>query len=96
MLLTICTLTFPDGQQVTGRIEARSAGAASSILYTGAVDRLGLKCDNGTPADLELVFALAAQKTGATLVVEKTGDYEPCTSFIRRSQVEGPAPDSTL
>ncbi len=84
MLIVVCTLTFPDGQQVTGRTEARSPGMPCPITYTGAVDRLGMRYDAGTPADLELVFTLAAQQKGATLSVEKTGQYEHRTEFILR------------
>jgi hypothetical protein len=84
MLIVVCKLTLPDGQLVTGRIEARSSGASYPITYEGAVDRLGLKYEKGTPADLELVFTLAARTTGAALSIEKTGKYEPRTEFIAR------------
>ena len=84
MLIVVCRLTLPDGQLVTGRIEARSSGAPYPITYEGAVDRLGMKCEKGTPADLELVFTLAAQTNGAALSIEKTGRYEPRTEHIVR------------
>ena len=84
MLIVVCTLTFPDGQLVTGRIEARSSGASYPIAYDGAVDRLVMKYESGTAADLELVFTLAAQQSGASLAIEKAGKYEPRTEFIAR------------
>jgi hypothetical protein len=86
MLIVVCKLTLPGGQLVTGRIEARSSGASYPITYDGAVDRLEMKYAKGTPADLELVFTLAARKTGSALSIEKTGNYEPRTDFIARPQ----------
>ncbi|MDB6017567.1 MAG: hypothetical protein JWR19_2056 [Pedosphaera sp.] len=76
MLTVACTLTYSDGQEVTGRIEARSPGVNYPITCTGSVDRLGTKCDTGTASDLELLFTLAARRTGAKFDISRTGQYE--------------------
>ena len=84
MLTVACTLTFPDGRELTGRIEARSPGVPYDIIYSGVGDRLTLRPEKGTAWDLELIFKLAAYRHEATLDVEKSGDYESRTELIDR------------
>jgi hypothetical protein len=84
MLTVACTLTFPDGRELTGRIEARSPGVPYSILYSGVCERLTLRLEKGTAWDLELLFKLAAYRSEAALAVEKSGEYESRTDLIDR------------
>jgi hypothetical protein len=50
MLTVTCKLTFSDGKEVAGKMEARSAGENYPITYTGRVDRLRVKYAQGTYA----------------------------------------------
>ena len=90
MLTLVCKLTFADGQEVTGKIEARFPATDYPIIYTGPVDRLSLKPLQGTPSDLELIFKVYANKEGINLTMEKSGDYDSRTEFLKRPPVNGP------
>ncbi|MDB6112773.1 MAG: hypothetical protein JWR69_4523 [Pedosphaera sp.] len=83
MLTVTCTLTFPDGHEATGSIEARSPGMLYDITYAGAWDRLTLRPEQGTAWDLELVFKLLAIGNGATFHVERCGEYESRAELLR-------------
>ena len=52
------------------------------ITYAGVWDRLTLRPEKGTPWDMELIFKLAAYRSGAKLAVEKSGEYESRTKLI--------------
>jgi hypothetical protein len=84
MLTVICKLTFLDGQEVIGRMEARSPGEHCPISYSGPTERLGMKLLSGTPSDLELVFQIIARREGATFSLDKSGQYESRTDAIVR------------
>ena len=71
-----CSLIFPDGESVTGTVEARAANAGYPIAYAGPAHRLGRQLERGAPEALELLFKVAAQRTGAMLSVEKSGTYD--------------------
>jgi hypothetical protein len=86
MLTVTCRLTFRDGQEVTGRIEARSAGENYPITYGGKSARLGMRLPTGTASDLELLFSMAAKREDAKLVVERSGKYESKTDAIARER----------
>jgi hypothetical protein len=86
MLTVTCKLTFSDGQEAAGKIEARSAGENYPITYTGRVDRLMMKYAQGTASDLELLFRMAAQREGAKFSMESTGEYESKTEAVRRGK----------
>jgi hypothetical protein len=72
----LCKLTFPDGPEVTGEVHASSPAVEYPIVYTGAVERLPMQYQRGTPSDLELTFTVAARRSGAKLTVERSGCYE--------------------
>ena len=84
MLTVSCKLTFSDGKAATGRLQARSAGVAYEIIYGGALERLDNRPAKGTVSDLELVFRMAAEREGAMLNVERSGEYESRTAFLSR------------
>jgi hypothetical protein len=83
MLMLVCRLTFSDGRMVTGKVSAQLPGTAYPIIYTGASECFKPKPDQGTPADLELIFRLVAQRDAANLTIERTGSYESRTGAIR-------------
>jgi hypothetical protein len=83
MLTVTCTLTFPDGREAAGRIEARWPGVLYDLAYVGDWDRLTLKPEKGTAWDLELIFRLVAIGKGATLHVERSGEYESRAELLR-------------
>src|SRR4051794_17200001 len=96
MLTVTCKLTFSDGQEATGKIEARSAGESYPITYTGRVDRLLMKYAQGTASDLELLFRMTAQRGDAKFCKESTGKYESKTEAVRCCKAGGeprPGPD---
>jgi len=86
MLSVVCKLTFPDGQEVTGKIEAKSPATDYPFVYTGPAERLKSQPASGTASDLELLFRLTAHREGATLTVERSGAYESRTEFIKRPE----------
>jgi len=72
----VCKLTFADGQQVTGQVHAAAPAVKYPFIYSGDTDRLAIQCFEGTLSDLELIFTVTAQRTGAKLIRERTGDYD--------------------
>ncbi len=80
-----CKLTFPDGQEVTGEVRASSPAIQYPIVYGGRVNRLPIHYQSGTVSDLELVFTVAAQRSGAKLAMERSGSYESRTEILSRS-----------
>jgi len=85
-------MTLGDGAEVSGRVDARCPGLPYRISYTGALERMDLRPETGTPSDLELIFRLTAQRMVATLEVQKTGDYESRTDFLKYTAVNPPSP----
>ena len=86
MLTVSCKLTFADGKAATGTLQARSAGVAYEITYRGALERLENRPPKGTVSDLELIFRMTAEREGAMLNVERSGEYESRTTFLSRSR----------
>jgi hypothetical protein len=85
VLKVSCKLTFSDGKAATGTLQARSAGVAYEITYGGATERLDNRPEKGTVSDLELIFRMAAERQGAMLNVERSGEYESRTTFLSPS-----------
>jgi hypothetical protein len=69
-----CILRFTDGQEVSGRIRQGDWSENFPIVYTGAVDRLGMMRPRGTIDDLLFLFELGAKASGATLIVCRSND----------------------
>jgi len=76
MLKLTCHLNHKDGRSVAAEIEARWPGVEYFISYSGAVELLPSHLVRGTPADLELAFRMASYRTGASLQVDRLGEYE--------------------
>jgi len=79
MVKLVCKLTFSDGQEAAGMVDAAASGVNYPIIYSGAANRLAMQYAEGTPSDLELIFTVTAHRTGAKLTVERTGQYESRT-----------------
>jgi len=67
-----CTLKFPDGGEVSGRIRQVNARDSSPVIFVGDVDRLGLAQTRGTIRDLRFLFQEIAKTSGATLTEFQT------------------------
>lgn len=76
MFTQICTLTFADGATVTARIEAASPHAREPIEYSGAVERLPRRHEQGDPAMLRAFFENLAEELPAEYSESGEGDYE--------------------
>ena len=61
-----CTLKFPDGGEVSGRIRQVNEHASSPVIFVGDVNRLGLAQTRGTIRDLRYLFQEIAKTSGAT------------------------------
>jgi hypothetical protein len=72
----VCKLTFPDGKEAAGEVHAASPAVEYPIAYSGTTRRLPIIYERGTASDLELLFTVAAQRTGAKLSVERSGTYD--------------------
>jgi hypothetical protein len=82
MLSIFCALLFDDGQEATGMVEAITSGVKYPFAYSGASDRLPMKYSSGTPTDLELIFNVAASRTGGKLTITRVGEYQPRAEVI--------------
>ena len=73
MTTCICTLTFPDGEKLIGKIRARTLDAIAPVSFTGPARRLGKDYFVGAASGLEFIFRLSAAVHHAKLTVQKTG-----------------------
>lgn len=76
MLTKTCTLTFADGATVNATVTTDAPEATRPILFTGAVDRLTEKFDEGDPAFLEVWFQNQAEELQAEFSQVTDGEYE--------------------
>ena len=76
MLMLRCILSLSDGRLVEGKVEALWPGTDYHLHYSGEIGLLTMHPARGTPADLELVFRMASYQKGASLHVDRQGEYE--------------------
>ncbi|HXG49094.1 MAG TPA: hypothetical protein VNO52_15830 [Methylomirabilota bacterium] len=76
MFTLLCSLTFPDGQVVTGKLHALSANEDYPVTYDGAVARLPERVDVTDEGGLRIFFKTLARETGAQYHETSTGEYE--------------------
>ncbi len=78
MLTMICTLTFADGQKVTGTINAASYESNYPVIYKGAANRLPLaeRAEPRQAVSLERFFRDQAKRSGATFRKRIKGSYD--------------------
>lgn len=67
-----CTLKFPDGREVSGRVREVAERPRSPMVFVGDVSRLGMACALGTARDLRRLFERIAKNSGATLIESRT------------------------
>lgn len=76
MRTVTCTLTFKDGKQATGRVEAKSAQAEYPIIYGGEFQRIPRRYEMGDPGDLKTLFTMSARELSAALEIQEAGLYD--------------------
>lgn len=69
-----CTLTWPDGARLTADVAGDYPTHAVPVAYAGSVDRIDPIRECG-PVYLEAVLGPAATAAGATMTVERNGEY---------------------
>ncbi len=67
-----CTLKFPDGCEISGRVREVAERPRSPMVFVGDVSRLGMACALGTGRDLRRLFQRIAKNSGATLIESRT------------------------
>lgn len=76
MITLTYTLVWSDGGTAKAAITARDALDSAAVIYQGSVARLGAAIlARSEPATLERVLRDVAERTGATLSIERTGNW---------------------
>jgi hypothetical protein len=73
----VCQLRFADGQVVAARIRATSPHEESLVVYTGAVERLPVRCEKADAVLLRALFQSFARELEAAFAEEVLGGSPP-------------------
>jgi hypothetical protein len=69
------SLSFPDGQTISGKVSAETPYDHPAVIYSGPVDRLPRRFEKASPPLLKVLFRNLARETGARFSERARGIY---------------------
>lgn len=76
MLKYTCTVNFPDGANLSAKIEAATPGRDYPIAWSGAVERLAASFENAEVCFLQLRLKKLAEDSGGKFSETFRGGYD--------------------